>query len=91
MIHPLYSHLLAPLELGFTTLKNRVLMGAMHTGLEAMPDGPERLAVFYAERARGGAALLVTGGIAPNKEGCVADYDGKLTTREEARKHGKIT
>ena len=61
MVHPLYPHLLAPLDLGFTTLKNRVLMGSMHTGLEELPGGHERLAVFYAERARGDVALMVTG------------------------------
>jgi 2,4-dienoyl-CoA reductase (NADPH2) len=91
MIHPLYSHLLAPLELGFTTLKNRVVMGSMHTGFEALPDGRERLAVFYAERARGGAALMVTGGIAPNEAGCVADHGAKMTSLEEARQHNVIT
>ena len=72
MRHSKYPHLLAPLDLGFTQLKNRVLMGSMHTGLEETPDGFERLAAFYAERARGGVALLVTGGIAPNEAGCVA-------------------
>src|SRR5689334_9533755 len=61
-----YPHLLAPLDLGFTTLPNRVLMGSMHTGLEEAPDGHAKLAAFYAERARGGVALIVTGGIAPN-------------------------
>ena len=57
MRHAAYPHLLEPLDLGFTTLKNRVLMGSMHTGLEEMPGGQERLAAFYAERARGGVAL----------------------------------
>ena len=61
MAHALYPHLLAPLDLGFTTLKNRVLMGSMHTGLEETKDWP-RVAEFYAERARGGVALIVTGG-----------------------------
>ncbi|WP_413879355.1 hypothetical protein [Candidatus Aalborgicola defluviihabitans] len=60
-----YLHLLAPLDLGFTTLKNRVLMGSMHVGLEEVPNGFERMAAFYAERARGGVGLIVTGGIAP--------------------------
>ena len=64
-----YPHLLAPLDLGFTTLPNRVLMGSMHTGLEEAPDGFARMATFYAERARGGAALIVTGGVAPNLAG----------------------
>ena len=58
--------MLAPLDLGFTTLKNRVLMGSMHVGLEEVKNGFERMAAFYAERARGGVGLIVTGGIAPN-------------------------
>ena len=57
-----YPHLLAPLDLGFTSLKNRVLMGSMHTGLEEATNGFARLAAFYAERARGGVGLIVTGG-----------------------------
>ena len=69
-----YPHLLAPLDLGFTTLPNRVLMGSMHTGLEEERGGFARLARFYAERARGGAALIVTGGIAPNLAGRIAPY-----------------
>jgi len=91
MVHPLYPHLLAPLDLGFTTLKNRVLMGSMHTGLEELPDGHERLAAFYAERARGDVALMVTGGIAPNASGCVADHGAKLTNEEEMAGHRLIT
>ena len=92
MSHPLYSHLLAPLDLGFTTLKNRVLMGSMHTGLEGLPDGHDRLAAFYAERASGGAALIVTGGVAPNESGRVADHsDAQMTTEEESRRHRVIT
>lgn len=91
MPHPLYSHLLAPLELDFTTLRNRVLMGSMHTGLEELPDGHDRMAAFYAERARGGAALMVTGGIAPSEAGCIADHGAKMTTEEEAHKHRVIT
>ena len=66
-----YPSLFAPLDLGFTTLRNRVLMGSMHTGLEEHPDGAERLAAFYAERARHGVALIVTGGIAPVPSGVV--------------------
>ena len=65
---PQYPHMLAPLDLGHTTLKNRVIMGSMHTNLEETKDW-NRVAEFYAERARGGAALMVTGGIAPNKRG----------------------
>lgn len=76
-----YPHLLAPLDLGFTTLKNRVLMGSMHTGLEELPDGPQRLAAFYAERAAGGVGLIVTGGIAPNKKGVV--YQGASVLNDE--------
>lgn len=64
-----YPHLLSPLDLGFTTLPNRVIMGSMHTGLEEHQGGFERLAAFYAERARGGAGLIVTGGISPNDAG----------------------
>ncbi|ATM94359.1 2,4-dienoyl-CoA reductase [Yersinia frederiksenii] len=77
-----YPHLLAPLDLGFTTLKNRVLMGSMHTGLEELPDGPQRLAVFYAERAAGGVGLIVTGGIAPNNQGVV--YQGASVLNDAA-------
>ena len=61
-----YPQLLAPLDLGFTTLPNRVLMGSMHVGLEETPGGFERMAAFYADRASGGVGLIVTGGIAPN-------------------------
>jgi 2,4-dienoyl-CoA reductase (NADPH2) len=91
MSHSKYPHLLAPLDLGFTQLKNRVLMGSMHTGLEETPDGFERLAAYYAERARGGAALLVTGGIAPNEAGCLAPGAAKLTTENELVKHQLVT
>jgi 2,4-dienoyl-CoA reductase (NADPH2) len=91
MVHPLYPHLLAALDLGFTTLKNRVLMGSMHTGLEELPGGHERLAAFYAERARGDVALMVTGGIAPNESGCVADHGAKLTNEAEMAGHRIIT
>ena len=86
-----YPHLLAPLDLGFTQLKNRVLMGSMHTGLEEAPDGFERMAAFYADRARGGVGLIVTGGIAPNEEGCVAPGAAKLTTDAETKQHKIIT
>lgn len=86
-----YPHLLAPLDLGFTTLKNRVLMGSMHTNLEEHPDGFKRLAAFYAERARAGVALIVTGGIAPNQQGVVFDGAAKLTDDEEAAPHQQVT
>ncbi len=73
-----YPHLLAPLDLGFTTLKNRVLMGSMHTGLEEAEGGAERLAAFYAERARGEVGLMVTGGFAPNPDGRLGLAEEKL-------------
>lgn len=88
---PTYPHLLAPLDLGFTTLPNRVLMGSMHVGLEEAPNGFERMAAFYAERARGGAALIVTGGIAPNEEGRPAPGGAMMTTPDEAAQHRVIT
>ena len=87
----LYPHLLAPLDLGFTTLRNRTLMGSMHTGLEERPNGFNRQAAYFAERARGGAGLIVTGGIGPNEEGCVAHGAAKMTTPEEAAQHKVIT
>lgn len=86
-----YPHLLEPLDLGFTKLRNRTLMGSMHTGLEEAKHGFERLAVFYAERARGGAGLIVTGGIGPNMEGAVAQHAAKMTTEEESDQHKVIT
>ncbi len=86
-----FPNLLAPLDLGFTTLKNRVLMGSMHTGLEELPGGIERLAAFYAERAQGGVSLIVTGGVAPNTEGAVFQGGAKLTTKEEVNHHKVIT
>ena len=86
-----YSHLLAPLDLGFTQLKNRVLMGSMHTMLEEAPGGFPRAAVFYAERAKGQVGLIVTGGISPNEEGCVGPHSAMLTNAEEVAKHKLIT
>ncbi|SNR87825.1 NADPH-dependent 2,4-dienoyl-CoA reductase [Pseudomonas segetis] len=87
----LYPNLLAPLDLGFTTLKNRTLMGSMHTGLEEKPGGFERMAAYFAERARGGVGLMVTGGIGPNVEGGVYSGAAKLTTVEEAEQHKIVT
>ncbi|WP_145512727.1 oxidoreductase [Yersinia kristensenii] len=86
-----YPHLLAPLNLGFTTLKNRVLMGSMHTGLEELPDGPQRLAAFYAERAAGGVGLIVTGGIAPNKKGVVYQGASVLNDVSQVPHHQIVT
>jgi len=85
-----YPHLLAPLDLGFTTLKNRVLMGSMHTGLEETKNWP-RVAEFYAARARGGVALMVTGGIGPNLEGSVLPGAAMMTKDEDVENHSVIT
>lgn len=86
-----YPHLLSPLDLGFTTLPNRVLMGSMHIGLEEVENGFERMAAFYAERARGGVGLMVTGGIAPNDAGCTFPGGAKMTTQAEAAQHAQVT
>ncbi|WP_165165295.1 NADPH-dependent 2,4-dienoyl-CoA reductase [Corynebacterium qintianiae] len=86
-----YPHLLEPLDLGFTTLRNRVLMGSMHTGLEEVENGFERLAAFYAERARGGAGLIVTGGIAPNDAGRTMPHGARMATDDETQQHRLIT
>ncbi|MEQ0561605.1 NADPH-dependent 2,4-dienoyl-CoA reductase [Amycolatopsis sp. NEAU-NG30] len=86
-----YPHLLAPLDLGFTTLRNRVLMGSMHTGLEDKAAHFPALAEYYAERARGGVGLIVTGGFAPNRTGWLLPLASKLTTSAEAREHRQLT
>ncbi|WP_143587934.1 2,4-dienoyl-CoA reductase FMN-binding domain-containing protein, partial [Streptomyces alboverticillatus] len=86
-----YPHLMSPLDLGFTTLPNRVLMGSMHVGLEEAPGGFARMAAFYAARARGGAGLIVTGGIAPNERGRPYEGGAKLTTEAEAEQHTVVT
>lgn len=91
MAHDRYPHLLAPLDLGFTVLKNRVLMGSMHTGLEEEPDGFERMAAFYAARAAGGVGLIVTGGVAPNADGRGAPNMHVFNTAEHVPDHRKIT
>jgi 2,4-dienoyl-CoA reductase (NADPH2) len=85
-----YRHLLAPLDFGFTTLRNRVVMGSMHVGLEDRPKNLSRLAEFYAERARGGAGLIITGGFAPNRTGWLLPLAGKLTNRAEVARHREI-
>ncbi len=85
-----YPHLLAPLDLGHTTLKNRVLMGSMHTGLEETKDW-NRVAEFYAARARGGVALMVTGGMAPNREGGVFPGAAGLFTDKDIANHRIVT
>ena len=86
-----YPHLLEPLDLGHVTLPNRVVMGSMHTGLEDHARDFDKLAAYFAERARGGAALIVTGGFAPNVEGTFYPMASKLTTRREARQHRQVT
>jgi 2,4-dienoyl-CoA reductase (NADPH2) len=86
-----YPHLLAPLDLGFTRLKNRVIMGSMHTGLEEHPDGINRLAAFYGERAKGGVGLIVTGGISPNEEGRLWNGASMLTDEALVPYHKIIT
>ena len=86
----LYPHLLAPLDLGFTTIKNRVLMGSMHTGLE---DGRDltRMAAYFRERAEGDGGLIVTGGFAPNLAGGAKPFAGTLATSGAARRHRVVT
>jgi 2,4-dienoyl-CoA reductase (NADPH2) len=88
---PSYPHLLAPLDLGFTALKNRVLMGSMHTGLEESAQGFEKLAAFYAARARGGVGLMVTGGIAPNLCGRLEPRALQLSFPWQIGKHRIVT
>ncbi|MDP1697009.1 MAG: NADPH-dependent 2,4-dienoyl-CoA reductase [Xanthomonadaceae bacterium] len=86
-----YPHLLAPLDLGFTTLRNRVLMGSMHTGLEDHAKDFPKLAAYFAERARGGVGLIVTGGISPNLVGWLKPFSGKLSWPWEVRRHRLVT
>src|SRR4249920_3107411 len=86
-----YPHLLQPLDLGHTTLANRSLMGSMHVGLESVDQGFERLAAFYAERARGGVGLIITGGVAINDEGKPFAHGPKLSTPEEIASHRIVT
>ncbi len=89
--HPDYPHLFAPLDLGFCTLPNRVLMGSMHTGLEDRARDFPRLAAYFAERAAGGVGLMVTGGFSPNIVGWLKPFGGKLGWSWEARKHRQVT
>ena len=86
-----YPHLFEPLDLGFTTLKNRILMGSMHTGLEESKNGYQKMAAFFAERAKGGVGLIVTGGIAPNRAGWTGPFANKLTNASEAKQHKIVT
>ena len=82
-----YPQLMRPLDLGFTTLRNRVIMSSMHTGLEDRAKHFPELAEFYAERARGGAGLIVTGGYAPNREGWLLPFAAELRNSDQADKH----
>ncbi|WP_299671121.1 NADPH-dependent 2,4-dienoyl-CoA reductase [uncultured Polaribacter sp.] len=86
-----YKHIFEPLDLGFTTLKNRILMGSMHTGLEEEKNGIDRIAAYYAERAKGGVGLIVTGGIAPNIQGWTGPFAARMSTKKHAKHHQKIT
>ncbi|HVL34438.1 MAG TPA: NADPH-dependent 2,4-dienoyl-CoA reductase, partial [Burkholderiales bacterium] len=85
-----YPHLFQPLALGAIRLPNRIVMGSMHTQLESRSDGPERLAAFYAERARGGAALIVTGGFSPNDAGNLSAHRAQFSTEEDRDRHAVI-
>lgn len=91
MSHPKYPHLFEPLDLGFTTIRNRTLMGSMHTGLEEVKNGYERMAAYYGERAAGGVGLIVSGGIAPNVAGWTSPFGSRLTNKRTAEKHRQIT
>ncbi|MGB3486169.1 MAG: NADPH-dependent 2,4-dienoyl-CoA reductase [Mycobacterium sp.] len=86
-----YPKLLSPLDLGFTTLHNRVVMGSMHTGLEDRARDTDRLAAYFAERARGGVGLIITGGYAPNRTGWLLPFAAQLVTSSEAHRHRRVT
>jgi 2,4-dienoyl-CoA reductase (NADPH2) len=86
-----YPNLLSPLDLGFTTLRNRVIMGSMHTGLEDRARHIDRLAEYFAERARGGVGLIITGGYAPNRTGWLLPFASELTSSAQARRHRRVT
>ena len=89
--HPRYPHLFRPLDLGYVRLRNRVLMGSMHTGLEEESDGFARMARYYQERAAGGVGLIVTGGVAPNRSGWVAPFTIRLAGTSQVKKHRLVT
>jgi 2,4-dienoyl-CoA reductase (NADPH2) len=86
-----YPTLLSPLDLGFTTLRNRVVMGSMHTGLEDRARHVDRLAEYFAERARGGVGLIITGGYAPNRTGWLLPFASEMVSSAQARRHRRIT
>ena len=87
----IYPHLFQPLDLGFTSLKNRILMGSMHTGLEEGKDGFKRMAVYFAARAAGGVGLIVTGGVAPNRAGWIAPFSIRLANSSQVKNHRLVT
>jgi 2,4-dienoyl-CoA reductase (NADPH2) len=86
-----YPNLLSPLDLGFTTLRNRVIMGSMHTGLEDRARDTDKLAAYFAERARGGVGLIITGGYAPNRTGWLLPFAAEMLSSADARRHRRIT
>jgi 2,4-dienoyl-CoA reductase (NADPH2) len=86
-----YPHIFEPLDIGFTTIKNRILMGSMHTGLEEEKNGIDKIAAYYAERAKGGVGLIVTGGIAPNIQGWTGPFSARMSSKKHAKHHQKIT
>ncbi|MGB1168873.1 MAG: FAD-dependent oxidoreductase [Flavobacteriaceae bacterium] len=86
-----YPHIFEPLDLGFTTLKNRIVMGSMHTGLEEEKNGLERISAYYAERAKGGVGLIITGGISPNIQGWTGPFSARMSSKKHAIQHQKIT
>src|SRR3954468_9535920 len=86
-----YGHLFAPLDLGFTQLANRIVMGSMHTGLEDRASDFPKLAAYFAARARGGAGLLISGGIAPNRAGWTKPFAGQLSSSSEVARHRLVT
>ena len=86
-----YQHLLSPLTVGSTILPHRVIMGSMHTGLEEKDGGEHELAAFYAERVRGGAGLIVTGGVSPNLEGAARHHGAHLSTGDQLPRHRVVT
>lgn len=90
-LHPEYPRLLQTLDLGFATLKNRILMGSMHTGLEEERNGFHRMAAYYAARAAGGVGLIVTGGVAPNRAGWVAPFSVRLANSSQVKNHRLVT
>ncbi|WP_368086558.1 FAD-dependent oxidoreductase [Polaribacter sp. Hel1_33_78] len=86
-----YKHIFEPLDLGFTTLKNRILMGSMHTGLEEEKNAIDKISTYYAERAKGGVGLIVTGGISPNIQGWTGPFAARMSSTKHAIQHQKIT